>query len=398
MYNKKMYSLGAQGSVIREIFEYGKARKALIGDENVFDFSLGNPSVPAPDCINETVRRLLDSRDPIALHGYTSSRGDMSTRSAIADDLRRRFDVNVSADDIIMTLGAAASLSCALGALCEDGDEFIVISPFFPEYRVFVEAAGGKLVEVPADPDRGFSLDIAALDRAIGPHTKAVIINSPNNPTGRVYSAAEIADLADLLTRRSSGREPIMLISDEPYRELIYGDEIYPFVTKYYKNSMVCYSYSKSLSLAGERIGYLLVCPDADLASEILAAAAGAARALGYVCAPSLFQAVIAECSGALSDVSVYDASRKLLSDALWKLGFDFAPPDGAFYLFLRSPSGDADECFRRARDHELLLVPSDSFGVKGYLRVSYCTPPEMIERALPAFEALARDYGLLGR
>lgn len=395
MYNKKMYSLGAQGSVIREIFEYGRARKAEIGADNVFDFSLGNPSVPAPDCINATVHHLLDTRD---VHGYTSSRGDMSTRSAIADDLCRRFDISVSADDIIMTVGAAASLSCALGALCEDGDEFIVISPYFPEYRVFVEAAGGRLVEVPADPDRGFSLDIAALDRAIGQHTKAVIINSPNNPTGRVYSGQEIAALADLLTRRSMGRDPIMLISDEPYRELIYGDEIYPFVTKYYKNSMVCYSYSKSLSLAGERIGYLLVCPDADYSSEIIAAAAGAARALGYVCAPSLFQAVIAECAGALADVSIYDKSRKLLSDALWRLGFDFSPPDGAFYLFLHAPSGDADECFRKARDHELLLVPSDSFGVKGYLRVSYCVPPEMIERALPAFEALAKDYGLLGR
>lgn len=398
MYNEKMYSLGAQGSVIREIFEYGRARKAAIGEENVFDFSLGNPSVPAPDCINKTVHRLLDFRDPITLHGYTSSRGDMSTRKAIADDLCRRFDIDASADDIIMTLGAAASLSCALGALCEQGDEFVVISPYFPEYRVFVEAAGGKLVEVPADENHGFSLDITALDRAIGPHTKAVIINSPNNPTGRVYSAAEISALADCLTRRSVGREPIMLISDEPYRELIYGDNSYPFVTKYYKNSIVCYSYSKSLSLAGERIGYLLVCPQADYAPQILAAAAGAARALGYVCAPSLFQAVIAECSGSLSDISVYDASRKLLSDALWKLGFDFSPPDGAFYLFLRSPSGDADECFRRARDHELLLVPSDSFGVKGYLRVSYCVPPEMIERALPAFEALARDYDLRGR
>ena len=298
MYNKRMYSLGSSGSVIREIFEYGRKRRAEIGDDMVFDFSLGNPSVPAPDEINKAIKEIVDSSDPVALHGYTTARGDVDARAAIADDLNRRFHTDFGPDELFLTMGAAASLSAVLHGLCEPDDEFIVISPFFPEYRVFIESAGGKLVDVPADRANSFAPDIRAIDRAINEHTMAVIINSPNNPTGKVYGKGEITALSELLKRRSEGRDPIFLISDEPYRELIYTDVGYPFVTDYYNNSIICYSYSKSLSLAGERIGYVLVPSKLTCHDGVYAAVAGAARALGYVCAPSLFQHVIARCAG----------------------------------------------------------------------------------------------------
>ncbi len=395
MYNKEMYALGATGSVIREIFEYGRKRKAEIGEENVFDFSLGNPSVPAPAEIGNCIKNLVDTADTLALHGYTTARGDTSARKSIADNLNRRFSASFSADDLYLTMGAAASLMSVFRGLCEKEDEFIVISPYFPEYRVFVESAGGKLVEVPADKAGNFAPDISAIDKAINPHTKAVIINSPNNPTGRVYTEKEIAELSNLLEKRSEGRDPIFLISDEPYRELIYGGIGYPFVTKYYKNSIVCYSYSKSLSLAGERIGYVLFSPDLDCHDEIYKAVAGAARSLGYVCAPSLFQHVIEKCADCSCDISAYEQNRETLCKILDELGFEYVSPDGAFYLFLKSPDPDENRFCEIAKNFELLLVPSESFGVRGYVRISYCVDRLMIERSAAAFARLADRCGL---
>ena len=289
-------------------------------------------------------------------------------------------------------MGAAASLSAVLHGLCEPDDEFIVISPFFPEYRVFIESAGGKLVDVPADRANSFAPDIRAIDRAINEHTKAVIINSPNNPTGKVYGKGEITALSELLKRRSEGRDPIFLISDEPYRELIYTDVGYPFVTDYYNNSIICYSYSKSLSLAGERIGYVLVPSKLTCHDGVYAAVAGAARALGYVCAPSLFQHVIARCAGCISDISIYDRNRKLLYGRLTELGFECVYPDGAFYLFMKSPIDDEKLFCEIAKKHELLLVPAGSFGAPGYVRISYCVPSETVEKSIPAFSALASE------
>lgn len=398
MYNKKMYALGSARSAIRELFEYGRARKAEIGDENVFDFSLGNPSTPVPACIDETITTLVRETDSTTLHGYTSALGDPGARAAVAGDLARRYGVDPAPDNVIMTTGAAAALCATLYGICEDGDEFIVISPYFPEYKVFVESAGGTLVPVNADPENNFAPDPHAIAAAITEHTKAVIINSPNNPTGRVYTEDEISAIADVLESASRGREPIFLISDEPYRELIYGGSEYPFVTNIYKNSIVCYSYSKSLSLAGERLGYIYISPECCGQNQLICALAGAARALGYVCAPSLFQKVIAKNPDALCDIRVYDENRRLLCDALWRMGYDFVPPDGAFYLFLKSPIADAHAFFERARAHELLLVPSDSFGGEGYLRISYCVPTEVIQRSLPAFSALAEEFSLKKR
>ena len=396
MVSEKMYELGSRRSVIREIFEYSNARAKEIGRENVFDFSLGNPSVPAPALVNETIAQLI-AGDSVALHGYTSAPGDAGVRGTIAQSLNRRFGTSFAAKDLYMTAGAAASLCAVLRGLCEPGDEFIAIAPFFTEYRVFVEAAGAKLVVVPADvPD--FQIDLAALGRAITPHTKGVLVNSPNNPSGAVYSEATVRALCALLRKKSEehGR-PIFLISDEPYREIAYGVDV-PFLTKYYDNTIVCYSYSKSLSLPGERIGWVLVPAAVDDAGRVMAAVAGAGRALGYVCAPSLFQRVAARCCDTPADVAAYKKNRDALLAGLTACGFDCVPPDGAFYLFVKSPEPDAGAFCERAKKLELLFVPSDDFGVTGYVRIAYCVAYDTIERSLPAFRKLAQSYGLKGK
>ncbi|MDE5896630.1 MAG: pyridoxal phosphate-dependent aminotransferase [Clostridia bacterium] len=393
MFNEQMKKLGEERSVIREIFEYGNERAKRIGRENVFDFSLGNPNVPAPDCVREGIARLLAETPAEVLHGYTSAAGAPDVRAAVAEYIREAFGTESSAELIYMTCGAAASLTIALNALCESGDEFVVITPCFPEYRVFVERAGGKLVEARANET--FHLDLAVLDRAVGARTKAVIVNSPNNPTGAVYGEAELKALSALLERKSAERgTPVFLISDEPYRELVYGAAV-PYLPKYYKNTVVCYSFSKSLSLAGERIGYIAVHPACTGAGELFAAVCGAGRSLGYVCAPSLFQRVCAECLGKSSDVNAYRENRDLLYGALVSYGFECALPEGAFYLFMKSPEADAKAFCERAKKYELLLVPSDSFGTEGYVRISYCVSRDTIVRALPAFERLAGEYGL---
>lgn len=391
--SQRMLNLGTARSEIREAFAFAQARAAEVGAENVDDFSIGNPSVPAPATVAEAVHKLVDAIDPIKLHGYTPAQGDGQARGALADDLNRRFGTNYTADNFYLTAGAAGALCCALSALSCPGDTFIAFAPYFPEYKVFVESAGAELVTVPADIE-DFQIDFAAFDQALTPNTKGVIINSPNNPTGVIYSEATIQKLAQVLTEKSKEYgHTIWLISDEPYREIVYRDTPLPWVPNYYPNTLVCYSYSKSLSLPGQRIGYVLVPPQAEDADIVYAAVCGAGRALGYVCAPSLFQLVAAECTGQTADIEIYHKNRDLLLNALRDMGYTCAQPDGAFYLFPRSLEPDARAFCERARKYDLVLVPGDSFGCPGHVRISYCVPTEQIQRALHKFEQLAAEY-----
>ncbi len=392
--NPEMTGLGKVRSVIRETFEYGNKRAAEIGRENVFDFSLGNPSVPAPQLLEDTIAQLASQGNPIQVHGYTSAQGAVATRQAIADDLNKRFNAGIDKDDLYMTCGAAASLTISIHALTCPGDEFITFAPFFPEYTVFVESAGAKLVVVPADT-KNFQIDFEKFVSLISPKTKAVIINTPNNPTGVVFSEETIIRLCDILREKSEEfGSPIYLISDEPYRELVYDGQKVPYLTNYYDYTLVCYSFSKSLSLPGDRIGYILVSSKIPYNRDVYAAVCGAGRALGYVCAPSMMQQAVIPLLGKTSDISVYKKNRDLLYNALTEYGFECVYPDGAFYLFVKSPEDDANAFCQRARDFELLLVPSDSFGCKGYVRIAYCTATEMIKKSLPAFKNLAESYG----
>ena len=394
-YNQKMFGLGSKRSIIREIFEYSKIRSAQIGAENVFDFSLGNPSVPAPAEVNDTIRTLLAEQDSVQLHGYTSAQGDATVRSLIAEQIGKRFGVEISPNLIYMTCGAAASLSICLKALMEEGagDECIVFAPFFTEYRVFIENAGGKIV-ISQPMEKTFQVDIADFESRINERTKAVIVNSPNNPSGVVYSEETVRAMCEVLERKSKEYgHVIYLIADEPYRELVYSDVTVPYLMNYYKNTLVCYSYSKSLSLPGERIGYIAVCPTMEEAGNIYLAICGAGRSLGYVCAPSLFQQVIARCLDAKVNVEAYRENRDLLYNNLTKYGYQCVKPDGAFYLFVKALEEDAYRFFERAKAHEILVVPCDDFGVKGYVRIAYCTDRKKVEGALPAFRALAEEY-----
>ena len=390
-----MYELGAKSSVIREIFEFGKKRKAEAGAENVYDYSLGNPSVPAPDIVNETIRELTENVDSCTLHGYTSAVGDNETRQAIAEDLNRRFGTSFGMHNLYMTCGAAASLCITFRALTEKDDEIIVFAPYFPEYKVFIEAQGAKTVEVMCDEE--LQIDLDAFEKAITANTKAVVVNSPNNPSGVVISEEKVKGMCEILERKQKQYgKAIFLISDEPYRELVYGDVVVPYLTKYYKNTIVCYSYSKSLSLPGDRIGYILVPDEVESFELIYKAVCGAGRSLGYVCAPSMMQFVIRKCVGKTGDVSIYKKNRDILLSALTEYGFKSAKPDGAFYLFVKSPEKDAMAFCERAKKYDLLIVPSDSFGYPGYVRLSYCVSTDMIERSLPAFKKLAEEYDLI--
>lgn len=391
MISKEMEMLGKKSSVIREIFEYGKNRKAEIGAENVYDFSLGNPSIPAPAELNKIMCEIISEGDPVALHGYTSAPGDMGVRTAIADNINARFNAGATPNLIYMTCGAAASLTITLHAVANPGDEVIVLAPFFPEYRVFAEKAGAtvRVVECPA-PD--FVPDEEILSAAINEKTKAIIVNSPNNPTGVIYPKEVLEKMCALLGAKSDEYgTTIYLIADEPYRELSFGKEV-PYLPNLYDNTIVCYSYSKSLSLPGERIGYIFVSPRVAGATDLYAAVCGAGRALGFVCAPSLLQYTVGKCQGLTSDVSIYKENRDLLYGELTKMGYTAVHPDGAFYLFLKSPLPSASEFSERAKKYELLLVPSDSFGCEGYVRISYCVTREQIEKSLPAFLKLYKD------
>ena len=392
MINEKMRALGAKRSVIRELFEYGKKRKAEIGEENVYDFSLGNPSVPAPKEVNEALIKMLSEGDSVALHGYTSAQGDAAVRAAIADYINKTHGESVNADCLYMSVGAAAALTCSLTAVVNAGEEVIVPAPYFPEYKVFIERCGGVIREVACDDN--FQLDISAIEAAINEKTAAIIINSPNNPTGAVLCEENIKALAALLKKSEEKySRTIYLIADEPYRELVYDGAFVPYLTKYYDDTLVCYSYSKSLSLPGERIGYVLVCPRCKDFLETYQAICGAGRALGFVCAPSLLQKLIPYCLGKTAEVEIYDRNRRLLLEKLTEYGYEMVRPEGAFYMFIKSPSGDATEFAERAKKHEILIVPSDDFGCKGYARLSYCVKTEQIERALPAFKALIESY-----
>ena len=395
MKTERMRELGEKRSVIRELFEYGNKRKAEIGAENVFDFSIGNPSVPAPKELSEELCRLLTKESPLAIHSYTSAPGDLSARNAIATDLNERFGTNFGPENLYLTCGAAASLTISLSAVVEEGEEVILFAPFFPEYTVFVETAGGKPVVVPCKwPD--FQIDFEKLSESINKKTAAVIINSPNNPSGAVLSEESLKKLGKILSEAEEkfGRK-IFLISDEPYRELVYGNTKVPFVTEFYNDTIICYSWSKSLSLPGERIGYILISPKNQDWKALYAGICGAGRALGFVCAPSLFQKMIPKCVKMTSDISVYEKNRNILYNALTEMGFEAVKPEGAFYLFVKSPEADAKAFSEKAKKYEILIVPSDDFGMEGFVRISYCVSTEQIERSLPSFKKLAEEYSL---
>lgn len=391
--SQKMMQLGQKRSCIREIFEYSKKRKAEVGAEKVFDFSIGNPSVPAPKELTIAMERLLKERDPVELHGYTSAQGDPWVRQRIAEDLNRRYGADADPNLIYMTCGAAASLTISLHAIMEPEDEVIAFAPFFPEYRVFAEKAGAKFRVISGkEPD--FQPDLAALEQVINKKTKAIIINSPNNPSGAIISPKNLAALGALLKKKSEEQgSPIYLISDEPYRELNWTDEKVPYIGNFYDNTLVCYSFSKAVSLPGERIGYILVSPKAQEAEALYTAVCGAGRALGFVCAPSLLQYAVGECVDAVSDFSVYRKNRALLLRELSRIGYEVIPPDGAFYLFMKAPEPDANAFCERAKGHELLLVPGDDFGCSGYVRIAYCVSTEQILNSIPAFEQLYKEY-----
>ena len=393
MISNEMVKLGTKRSVIRELFEYGKKRAAEIGAENVYDFSIGNPNVPAPECVKETIMELLSSTDPAILHGYTSAQGDVEVRTAIADYINERFNTTLTPNHIYMTVGAAASLCISLKALATEGDEFITFAPFFPEYRVFVQSVGAQLKVVPVNTDN-FQIDFENFKALLSPKTKGVIINSPNNPSGVVYSEETIKELCTILEEKSAEYgHPIYLISDEPYREIVYDGITVPYTMNYYKNTLVCYSYSKALSLPGERIGYIAVSDQMENSNDVYAAVCGAGRALGYVCAPSLFQKVIAKCVKATSDINAYKENRDILYNGLSKLGYNCVRPDGAFYLFVKALEEDASAFCEKAKKYELLLVPGDDFGCPGYVRISYCVKQSQIVDSLPAFEKLIAEY-----
>ncbi|MCI8429552.1 MAG: pyridoxal phosphate-dependent aminotransferase [Lachnospiraceae bacterium] len=392
MFNEQMYGYGSKSSVIRELFAYGLERKKIVGEDKVYDFSIGNPSIPAPAEVKQAILELLEEPAE-ALHGYSPAAGDPKVRQTLADSVNRRFGTQYTADNFYMTVGAAASLSTSIKALTNPGDQFITIAPFFPEYEVWVTTAGAELAVVPADT-KNFQIDFDALEKLIGPKTKGIIINSPNNPSGTVYSEETVRRLAELLEQK--GKEygtSIYLLSDEPYREIVYDGVTVPFVPNYYKNTLVCYSYSKSLSLPGERIGYIIVPDEADDAGRVRATVAGAGRALGYVCAPVLFQKVIARCVDVPGDVSAYRRNRDLLYKGLTELGYECARPQGAFYLFVKAPEPDAGAFSEHAKKHDVLVVPGDSFGCEGYVRISYCVSEKTIRDAMPAFARIMEEY-----
>ena len=385
-------NLGTARSAIRELFEYGKQRAAVVGADNVFDFSIGNPSVPAPPDVNAIAVDLLEHSDSVELHGYTSAQGDPGARGLLAADLNRRFGTDYSADDLYITVGAAAALCCCFHGLTCPGDEFILFAPYFPEYAVFLQGAGAQVKVVPAETE-AFQIDFDALERTMSPATKGLVINSPNNPSGAVYAPETLRKLGGLLREKQKEYgHPIYLITDEPYREIVFGDPA-PWVPDFYENTIVCYSFSKSLSLPGERIGYVLVPKSVEDSALVYACVAGAGRLLGYVNAPSLFQRVASRCCDQTADLSVYRTNCRLLTDSLREMGFHVVEPRGTFYIFPRSLEPDAAAFCRRAQELDLLLVPGDGFACPGHFRLSFCVPTQRIQRALPVFEKLAASY-----
>lgn len=388
MINQTAYALGANRSCIRDLFEYGRARAAVVGEENVFDFTLGNPSIPSPAEVNETICRILKDTDSLLVHGYTTAVGDWETRQAIAADLNSRYGASTAAEDFFLGSGAAPELVAVFRALAVEGGEILAIAPYFPEYKPFAENAGMIFKVVPPDVPN-FQISLPAVEAMLTERTQAVILNSPNNPSGVVYTRETLKQLSALLERKAAQYgHPIYIISDEPYRELAYGVEV-PFLPLIYRDTVVCYSYSKSLSLPGERIGYVYVPKEAADSRELYAAIAGAARGCGHVCAPSLWQKVIARCTHLRPDLESYDRNRRTLYEGLTKLGYETAKPDGAFYLFVKAPGGDANAFLEKAKQKDLLVVPGDGFGCPGYFRLCYCVSYDKIVRSLPVFGEL---------
>lgn len=394
MINEKMYGLGSTRSKIRELFEYGKILAQKIGSENVFDYTLGNPSVPCPSEVTDTI--IEEVKNP-KIHGYTSAQGTIEAREAICEYNYKKYGFKLSKDLTYLTCGAAAGLAISLRALISsDSEKVLTFAPFFPEYKVFTENAGGSLLVSKCD-ETTFDIDFAELEKTITSDVQAVIINSPNNPSGSVYSEESIIKLAKFLNdKQKEYGHAIYLISDEPYREILFDGALCPFIPNYYDNTVVCYSYSKALSIPGERIGYVSVSPKAENAEKLYLAIAGAGRSLGYVCAPALFQKIIEKCVDKVSDSSVYRDNRDLLVEKLTSLGFECLNPKGAFYIFMKSPISDAEEFSDIAKTFGLLVVPSNSFGINGYVRLATCVSPELIKRSLPAFEKLAKEFKLI--
>ncbi len=396
MYSQKMYELGSKKSTIRTIFEYGKQRAMVVGEENIYDFSLGNPNVPTPEFVKQAIIDILNEEEPCAVHGYTVAAGDPAARTALAESINERFDMNFTMENLFLTAGAAASITICFKALAEEGDEFITFAPYFPEYKCFVESVGCELKVVPADVET-FQINFEKFEEMLNEHTKAVIINSPNNPSGVVYSKETIETLAKILTEKSRDYgHAIFLISDEPYREVVYDGVEVPYVPKYYDNTLVCYSYSKSFSLPGERIGYIAVPKEVTEFSHIYGAIAGAARVLTHVNAPSLFQKVIARCAGKPSDIRIYEKNRELLYEGLKEAGIFCVKPQGAFYLFPRCLEEDDRAFCEKAKAYDLLLVPGSDFGCPGHFRASYCIKTETIEKSIPVFRKFTKEvYGV---
>ena len=392
MVSEKMYELGTKKSTIRTIFEFGRKRAAEVGEENIFDFSLGNPNVPTPEFVKNAAIEILQTFEPQAVHGYTVAPGNPKVRETLAESVNKRFGTNFTGKNFFITAGAAAAITISFKALAEVGDEFITFAPYFPEYKCFVESVGASLKVVPPQP-KDWQINFDEFEKIISPKTKAVIINSPNNPSGAIYSEETIKKLAEILSDKSKifGRE-IFIISDEPYREIAYNIEV-PYVPKFYKNTLVCYSYSKSFSLPGERIGYIIVPDEIADFEKIFGAVAGAARVLTHVNAPSLWQLVIAKCAGMPSDISTYEKNAKLLYNGLIDAGFECVKPQGAFYLFPKALEPDDYAFCERAKKFDLLLVPGTDFGAPGYFRAAYCIKTETIEKSLPLFKKLAEEY-----
>jgi len=392
MLSQKMLELGTNRSVIRDLFEYAKERKAQIGEDKVFDFSIGNPSVPAPPCVQQAVEELIREGDPVLLHGYTSAQGDAGLRQAIADYVNGQHGTALTADNFYITVGAAASLSITLKALAEEGDEFITFAPFFPEYRVFVENTGSRLVVVNSDP-KDFQIDQRAFEAAVTDHTKGVILNSPNNPSGVAYSAATLRKLADLLREKSAEYgHTIYLISDEPYREIVFSGVEAPCVSAFYDDTIMCYSFSKSLSIPGERIGYVAVNPRCRDAETMVNMCGQISRGTGHNCPPSIIQFAVAKVLDKTADLSVYETNMEILYKELVDLGFTCVKPGGTFYIFPKALEEDAKAFCRKALAYDLVLVPGDTFGAPGYFRMAYCIATEKVERSLKALRRFVEE------
>ena len=391
MLNERMIGLGSAPNDIRSLFAYGLQRKAEIGEENVFDYSIGNPSIPAPVEVQECIERLV-KEDPVALHSYSPSPGTAECRAAVANHITKNFGLEANPDQVYITHGASAALAIVFSGICSAGDEVIVPTPYFTEYKTWIETAEAKIVEVPCQVP-SFQLDVEAIEAAINEHTAGIVVDSPNNPVGSVYTRENLEALCAMLERKEAELgHPIYIIADEPYRAITYGAEV-PYIPLMYKDTIVCYSFSKTLSLPGERLGYIYISNRMDNVQEVTWAIQGAGRALGYICCSVLFQRVLVECIDLPTDVEAYRVNREILTSGLKELGYEYVEPDGAFYLWVKALEPDAKAFAERAKSFEILCCPSDGFGGEGYVRLSYCIARETIERSMPAFKKLMESY-----